>query len=212
MKAFNHWKLQKLQKSTNKAVLWGFGLVLLLLGTVFKETINLDLVSKIIGITSIIVGICLFVIEKNLWKTEIMNFPLFENYWTPVLEGRWEGKFTRDKIDHPFVIEIKQSFNSISCITYSKNSSSTAYAAELLFNEQANTYQLIYYWQAKTKNSQQGTGDTNIFNGFTVLDVIIESKTVTRLEGLYFTDRQPNQTRGTLCFSKRQKVLKNSFD
>lgn len=212
MKQHNHWKMYQFQKAIVKIVLWGFGLVFLLLTVVLRKKVNFNLVSQTVSILSILLGLGLTLVEKTLWKTKIMNLPFLENYWTPILEGRWEGELIRENISHDFVIEIKQSFTSISCITYSRHSSSSAYAAEILYNDQLKNYQLIYYWHAGTTNAQENTGDSNSFDGFTVLDIIVESGIVTRLKGTYFTDRQPKQTKGTLDLKSRQKELKNSFD
>lgn len=211
MRQFNHWKLDKLKGLSAKLVLWVNGLALLLLNTVFHRSIDFDMVSRVISIASIILGALLYSLERYLWKTNIMNLPFLDAYWTPVLEGRWEGTLTRAGERIPFVIEIRQSFNSISCITYSRNSSSSSIAAELLYNEQLKAYEFVYYWQAKTDHTQENTGDTNIFHGYTVLTVVIKSQKVAKLKGSYFTDRQPRQTKGTLEMTVRRETLKNSF-
>ena len=212
MKQHNHWKLNQLQKVFAKAVLWGFGLVLLFLDLVLKETLDFDIVSEMVGIVSLVFGCVLSLVEKVLWKTKIMKLSPLEDYWTPVLEGRWKGTLIRDNKPHDFVLEVRQSFTSLSCTTYSKHSSSSAYAAEILYDEQLKSYKLIYYWQAKTTTVQANTGDTNIFNGFTILDIIVEEGNVTKLKGSYFTDRQPTQTKGAINLTFEQKTLKNSFD
>lgn len=212
MKQHNHWKMTQLQKVFVKVVLWGFGLILLFLDLVLKKTLNLDMVSTVVGIISLAFGLGLTLVNRVLWKRKIMKFPLLEDYWTPVLEGRWKGTLARDNMLHDFVLEIRQSFTSISCVTYSTHSSSSAYAAEILYDEQLKVYKLIYYWQAKTTAVQSNTGDTNVFDGFTVLDIIVEAGCVTKLKGTYFTDRQPKQTKGTLNLTFEQKTLKNSFD
>lgn len=212
MEQHNHWKMNQLQKVFTKVVLWGFGLVLLFLDLILKKTLDFNVVSEVVGVISIVFGLGLTLIDKVFWKTKVMKFPLLEDYWTPVLEGRWKGTLTRDNVPHDFVLEIRQNFTSISCVTYSTHSSSSAYAAEILYNKQLKAYKLIYYWQAKTTRVQSNTGDTNIFNGFTVLDIIVEAGNVTKLKGSYFTDRQPNQTKGTLNLIFEQKTLKNSFD
>lgn len=212
MKQHNHWKMRQFQKAIVKLVLWGFGLVFFILTVVFKKTIDFNLVSETVSVISMLLGLCLTLVERTLWKTKLMQLPFLENYWTPILEGRWEGKLLREGIPHDFVIEIKQSFTSISCITYSEHSSSCAYASEILYNDQLKKYQLIYYWHGDTTNVQENTGDSNSFDGLTVLDIIIECGRVTRLKGTYFTNRQPKQTKGSLVLKFRQKELKNSFD
>lgn len=212
MKQHNHWKLDQLQKVFTKAILWGFGLVLLFLDLILKKTIDFNMVSEVVGVVSLLFSLILSLLDKHLWKTKIMNLPALEEYWTPVLEGRWKGTLIRDGAPHNFVLEIRQTFTSISCVTYSKHSSSSAYAAEILYDERLKAYKLIYYWQAKTTSAQVNTGDTNIFNGFTVLDIIIEAGDTKKLSGSYFTDRQPNQTKGLINLTFEQKTLKNAFE
>lgn len=212
MRPHNHWKLRQLQKAIIKIVLWGFGFALLFVTLVLKIPLGYNVLSEIISIVSIALGCSLTLVERVLWKTPIMKLPILENYWTPVLKGRWEGTLVRDKKPHKFVMEIKQSFTSISCTTYSRHSSSSAYATEILYNDLLKTYKLIHYWHGGTTAVQDGTGDTNTFEGFTVLDIIIQSGKVKKLTGSYFTNRQPKQTRGTLDLEFRQKDLKNSFE
>ena len=210
MKQHNHWKLNNWYKKFYTYLLWGFGIALLILNNVFKS-IDFDLISNLVGAISLVAGGILLLIEKVLWKTKIMNLPFLENYWTPIIEGRWVGYLTRDNQQHEFVIEIKQSFTSISCITYSNHSSSSAITTEILYNDQLKNYQLVYYWRGKTTTVQKGTGDRNEFNGFTALNIQIQNNKAIKLTGDYFTDRQPKQTRGTINLKFQQKELKNSF-
>ncbi len=136
MKQHNHWKLSQFQKAIIKLVLWGFGFVLLFITLVLKITLDYDVLSEVISVISIVLGVVLALVERVLWKTRIMNLPFLEHYWTPVLEGRWTGTLVRDNTSHNFVLEIRQSFTSISCVTYSQHSSSSAYAAEILYDDQ----------------------------------------------------------------------------
>ena len=211
MKQHNHWKMKQLQTAIVKIVLWGFGLLLLFLVLVLKRAVNYSLVSGAVSFILLTLGLGLYLLETVIWKTPIMNLPIWENYWTPVLEGRWEGILVREGVEHPFIIEIKQSFTSISCITYSKHSSSSAYATEILYDEQLKNYQLIYYWHGKTTNVSNVLGDSDSFEGFTILKLVIESHKVASLTGEYFTNRQPKQTKGTIDLKTRQKELKNAF-
>lgn len=211
MEQHNHWKQRRLQKAIIKIVLWGFGVVLLIATLAFKIALDFNLLSKVISVISIVLGCILPLVERVLWKTPIMKLPFLENYWTPVLEGRWEGTLERDHVQHDFVIEIIQSFTFISCITYSEHSSSSAYAAEILYDRHLKKYQLIYYWCGSTTNVQKNIGNSDTFEGFTVLNILIESGKIKGLTGQYFTNREPKQTKGKLNLVFRQKGLKNSF-
>jgi len=212
MKQHNHWKMRQFQKAIIKVVLWGFGLFLLFFNLILKRTLDFNIVSEVVSIFSIVLGLALTLVEKKLWKTRIMRLPFLENYWTPILEGRWKGKLERNGESHDFVIEIIQSFTSISCVTYSKHSSSSAYAAEILYNDQLNVYKFIYYWNGDTTNVVEGNRDFDRFEGFTVLDIITHSGKVIKLKGTYFTNRQPQQTKGNINLSFQQKILKKSFE
>ncbi len=211
MKQHNDWKIRQCQKAIMKIVLWGFGLFLLFFSLVLKKALDFNIVSAVVSIFSIVLGLALTFVEKKLWKTRIMRLPFLEDYWTPILEGRWEGKFERNGESHDFAIEIIQSFTSISGKTYSEHSSSSFYAAEILYDDKLSVYKLIYYWNGTTTNVVEGNRDSDEFEGFTVLDIIIQSGKVIKLKGSYFTNRQPQQTKGNINLTFKQKMLKNSF-
>lgn len=211
MQQHNRWKTKKLQKFATITSLWGLGIILATFNLILKKKIDFSMISTFIGIFALFIGVFLEILERYLWKTVIMRFPLLDNYWTPVLIGRWEGILTRDGKPHKFIIEIKQSFTSISCNTYSVHSHSETIAAEILYNEQIKSYQLIYYWEGKTKNTTDNAEVTNKFCGLTILNIQLENRNAVAMEGEYFTNRQPSQTRGILKMEFRQKSLKNGF-
>lgn len=219
MKQHNYWKLQKLYHASINCILWVLGGVILIC-SYFGSKVDYELISQIIGYVALVIGFLLKRLEKKLWKTKVVQkaiqCDLIDDYWTPVIEGRWEGTLTRNGIPdsgkkHAFVIEITQSFTAVSCVTFSEHSFSESLAAEILYDEVRKRYQLIHYWQCKTTNVQPGTGDTNAFNGFTMLDIIKSDNGEMKLSGTYFTDRQPHQTKGTVEVKFVQKELKNSF-
>jgi len=217
MRQHNQWKIRQLQKNFVKIVLWGFGLGLLFFTVLFHRSISFDFVSGAIGVCSFLFGLVIMLFEHFWWKKAFVqkvlySTPFLKGYWTPILEGRWEGTLVRDGMPHAFVLEITQSYTSISCVTFSKHSSSTALAAEILFDEDANNYKLIFYWGGKTTSVQPNEGDLNRFEGFTSLQIVFESGIVKRLKGEYFTDRRPKQTKGTLDLERKQFELKKSFD
>ena len=216
MKQHNYWKLRQIQGPYTQIALWVMGLVLLALAF-FSSEINFNNVSTVIGLVLPALSSVLMVFEHFLWKTKpvqivMKRVPFLEQYWTPVLEGRWSGTLNRDGRNHNFVIEIKQSYTSISCVTYSKHSSSEAIFTEILFNEETDRHQLVYYWSAKTKNVQLSMGEFDTFNGFTVLDIISDGEKVSKLSGRYFTERQPRQTHGSLELTFQQKKNVNQYN
>lgn len=211
MKQHNLEKLQNILKVIIQFAMWLLGVLILLLLFQSYVEIKFSTISGIIKIMSFLLVLLINQFDKKLWKWDFINKHLPDKYWTPIIEGRWEGELNRNGEIRDFVIEIKQTYTSLSCITYSPTSSSSSIIAEILYNEQLKIYQLVFYWNGQTKNTQEGTGDTNRFDGFTTLDIIIKDKKATHLRGAYFTDRQPYQTKGDLILSFRQKELKNGF-
>ena len=74
---------------------------------------------------------------------------LNKELYCPKICGRWEGFLKRDGKDHKFVIEIKQTYTNISCITYSAHGHSKSLCAELLYDQQNDCYSLVYLWEGK---------------------------------------------------------------
>lgn len=209
MKPHNYWKTKRILSLFVKYSLWVFGILILLLKFISFIPLDFDTISSIISIVSFIIAILWGRFEKKWWKIDFINKHLPDNYTTPVIEGRWEGILTRNGEKRDFVLEISQTFTMVSCKTYSKTSFSHSIYAELLFSEDNSAHQLTYLWTGKSSNTNDESSSTNYFYGFTILDINMENKS---LSGNYFTDRQPDQTRGELFLKFRQKQLKNSYD
>lgn len=167
--------------------------------------------STVISITWIITSILWWLFDNFLWKCKWLNSILkfSKEFYCPSIGGRWEGILIRDGKEHKFVIEIKQTYTAISCVTYSTHGHSKSLCAELLYDQQNDFYSVVYLWEGKTAKSPDGLDEpSNYFNGTTILKI---SDDCSVLEGSYFTDRIPKQTKGTIKLDSRHKVLKNSF-
>ena len=215
MKQHNYWKISQILGKYSQIAVWLLGAVLLILHF-FHSEINFNRVSTSIGIILPVLSGIWMLFEHLLWRTKwvqtiMLFFPFLRRYWTPVLDGRWVGTLNRDGKNRNFVLEIEQDYTSISCITFSKSSKSEAIFAEILYNDRSNTYQLVYYWNAKTRNVQIAMGEYDKFDGFTVLDIITEQGKITKLSGSYFTERQPKQTHGTLELTFQQSKRINQY-
>lgn len=162
----------------------------------------------IVSILSILIAFLWSRFEKSWWRHEKINKLLPSSLSTPVLEGRWEGTLIREGEPHDFAIEIIQTFTTISCKTFSKNSYSVSIAADFIYDEQHDDHRLFYLWEGKTKNAGTEAEETNKFTGVTLLNV---NSNQMKLIGEYFTNRQPKQTRGSISVSFQQKELKHSF-
>lgn len=214
----NYWKLKKIFNIVMKVVLWVFGICLLAINFIYKlinyensetKIIDYNVISSIVSTLSIIIAFIWREFERKWWKNMRIQKLLPERFKTPVIGGRWKGTLIRNNKEHPFILEITQTFTSISCSTYSQHSHSKSIFAEILYDSCRNTYQLLYYWNGSTENTGDITMESVNFNGVTILDVNIFRN---ELSGSYFTNRQPKQTHGKLYFSSRQNECKNSFD
>ncbi len=178
---------------------------------VVLNIMNYNSISTFIGVFWTVVSFLWWLFDTYLWKNKYINkfLRFFNNYYCPIIAGRWTGTLTRDGRPHDFVIEIKQTYTSISCEAYSTHSYSKSLCSELLYDEQNNRYSFVFLWQGKTSVNTDGTHNpSNDFNGTTILTI---SENCEQLQGAYFTNRAPIQTRGDLILGNRQKKLKNSF-
>lgn len=210
MRQHNYWKTKKILNLYSKFALYVFGIALLILNLILKgiDVLNFNTVSLAISVITIVISFLWHMFERTWWKKPIFQKFLPDDLKTPVIEGRWEGHLTREGQMHPFVIEIKQTYTSVSCSTYSRHSYSNCICAEILYDPNYKSYQLIYYWNGKTENTGTTNTTSATFYGFTVLKI---NTAYDELSGNYFTDRQPEQTLGKLYFNARQETLKNSF-
>lgn len=172
---------------------------------------DINWASTVISMLWLIISFAWWGFDNYLWKCRWINkvLKLSKDLYCPNISGRWEGVLTRDDINHKFVIEIKQTYTNISCVTYSTHGHSKSLCAELLYDQQNDYYSFVYLWEGKTSKSPDGKDEpSNYFNGTTILTI---SDDCNLLVGSYFTDRSPNQTKGTITLDTRQDVLKNAF-
>lgn len=172
---------------------------------------DINWASTLISSIWIVISIIWWAFDNFLWKCKWINKALkfTKEFYCPIISGRWEGVLTRDGKEHKFVIEIKQTYTSISCVTYSTHGHSKSLCTELLYDQQNDSYSFVYLWEGKTSKSPNGQDEpSNYFNGTTILRISDDCKT---LAGSYFTDRSPKQTKGTITLNDRQDVLKNAF-
>ena len=161
-----------------------------------------------------------WLLNNHLWKISWINKLLGMGINTPILLGRWEGsldrtneesKETDDEHIDDFVLEIKQSFISVSCQTFANNKankkgkSSSTYA-ELLYDGHQKAFTLYYIWKGDDNTIE---GGERFFDGTTKLTVLNGNKT---LDGEYYTNRNPYQTKGTLLLHHKHKECYGTHD
>lgn len=129
----------------------------------------------------------------------------------PDLQGRWEGAVRRHKDDEPheFVIEISQTYNSISYRTFSKNSKGDSVTATILTDETGKVFKVISTWRVTTRKLEDATAEDS-FTGTSIWNISFEGAVKT-LEDTYYTGREP-QTKGISKMKWVSRDLKNRFE
>ena len=128
----------------------------------------------------------------------------------PDLRGRWEGQLDREGENNPhaFVLEINQTLTRIQCHAFSENNKSSSITADIISDLSNKNFQLALLWLGT--GSKRDNIDSGLFHGFTILD-FKDSKKEKKLDGFYFTNRSPNQTKGIVKVKWISKETKNSF-
>ena len=187
----------------------------LMLGTgvllVFFNITNMKTLSSVITAIWVLLTFLCNWFNTSIWKNEkiIKVTKGNKKIYCPKISGRWEGHLTRDGKEHDFVIEIKQTYTTVSCSTYSNHSNSNSWCADILYDEQKERYLLVYLWQGKSTRNPAGEEEpSNYFYGTTILEINDECN---KLTGDYYTDREPDQTKGKINLIYRQEKLENAF-
>lgn len=182
---------------------------------VITKSFNLTNMVSYVGYVSLGVTSFAWIFNQFLWKKPFINKLLVGEYATPVIEGRWHGVLNRDAKDHEFVLEITQTYLSVSCRSFSEHSNSSSVVADLCYDSNHQIHKLFFIWIGSTTNTNEHEAGTctNAFNGTDILDIIPATKSKPMMiKGKYFTDRQPHQTRGTICVKYVSNERLNSFD
>lgn len=144
-----------------------------------------------------------WIFDNYAWKCDL--FRKINLIKTPILEGRWNGKYhseqrckkTNEIIKSEGEVEliIKQNWTTLSIIQKSKNSKSCSEFAGIAINDNMGIV-LNYQYRNETKSKSPESMHSHI--GFNKLHYSPEEQT---LEGNYFTDRD-RQTHGILLCKK----------
>jgi len=185
------------------------GLMLLIWVTILEMTgtplsINWEAVKKLPDAVTVFVVIS-FVFTKWLWRRPffrgwLVRFPNLQGTWEGELHSTWENPGTKQRIPPlKLILVIRQTFSSISCTMFTKESESYSRAAQLALDDDAGAISLSYSYTNRSK--------ANIRDRSPMHDGAAHLKVVTvpsrMLEGEYWTGRR---TTGQmkLRFSARQ--------
>lgn len=171
--------------------LFAYGLIIFIMDGGIIEVIGVGIV------TSIVVGFWLL-IDIYMWK-----FPVIRGFLhaKPNISGKWVGTIGNDADDGPHRAEllIKQTWTTIDIVTKSDRADSISLSAKIFPTSDSEAfYKLIFTWEAKAKKAD-GFGGKGGLMGTSILSIDEENK---KMYGTYFTDMEPQQTKGNINFSK----------
>ncbi|SRR5260221_417404 len=147
---------------------------------------------------------------KWAWRLSFLQgwlvpFPDLEGTWQGTLQSTWQNPETGSAPPPiPIILVIKQSFETISCVLYTKESSSYSTAALLSEEDDSGIKRLSYVYTNTPELTARGRSP--IHDGAAILKII--TTPVRSLQGEYWTNRK---TTGTISLTFRSKKLSESF-
>jgi len=160
-------------------------------------------------------AVTIYVILSLVFTTWLWKRPLFQGWLVPYpdLEGMWAGTL-QSTWKHPetdqhkppiaILLVIKQSFSTISCVMYSKESTSHSNAAQLSKDDDTGAIKLTYNYTNRPRATVRDRSE--IHDGAAILSFIRKPDRV--LTGEYWTSRK---TTGDLQVIFRSKKLEDGF-
>jgi hypothetical protein len=135
-------------------------------------------------------GHVLFTTWAWRWKAFegwLVPFPDLQGTWAGIIVTTWNEAPTEPaRPPIPVVLVIRQSFSSVNCVMFSKESSSSSSAAQLIGEEGTAQPELCFIYSNRPCASVRDRSE--IHEGAAILKVVMKPKRV--LEGQYWTDRR----------------------
>ena len=190
-------------------IYFSLGLMLLIWVVVLRATstplsINWEAIKKLPDVVTIFVVVS-FVFTKWLWRITwfrgwLVRFPDLQGTWEGELQSTWKKPGSEEAIPPlRMILVIRQTFSTISCTMFTKESESYSRAAQMAKDEETGAISISYNY---TNRSQAAIRDRSpIHDGAAHLRVVTVPARM--LEGEYWTGRRTTgQMR--LRFSTRQ--------
>jgi hypothetical protein len=188
-----HPEISKIATVSAMIFLIGFSLSLLAYGASYKTILTS---AGKTGVLLTLIGSYWTFFNKIGWKNR------FFSLWgwlssAPDLNGRWEGTICRNRNDepHPFVIEISQTYSSLTYRTFSLHSRGESIVAQLFVNEEGTVFSLAATWRTTTRRVDDPSAEDS-FEGASIWHLSLDSYTKI-IEDHYYTRREP-QTKGVV--------------
>lgn len=199
----------------DEAIIWGqllsfiaiWSAVLLITNT--PLTINVEALKKLPDVV-MIYAVLLFVFTKWIWRMRFLQgwlvpFPDLEGTWEGTLQTTWiDPKTKKSPAPIPLILVIRQSFDLISCVMYTKESSSHSTAASFMKEDDSGIKRLTYVYSNRPDASIRER--SAVHDGAAILT--IASKPKKKLEGEYWTNRK---TTGSINLTFKSKELFEGF-
>jgi len=172
-------------------------------------SINWEAVKKLPETVTIYV-IVSFVFTTWLWRLPLLQgwlvpLPDLEGTWAGTLQSTWKDPSTDQvKPPIPILLVIKQSFSAVSCVMYSKESTSYSNAAQLSKDDESGTILLSYNYTNRPDATARHRSE--IHDGAAILSWIREPVRV--LKGNYWSSRK---TTGDMQVIFKSRKLEGGF-
>ncbi len=182
-------------------------LVLLLSGT--RVQVSWEALRKFPEIVMIYsAGHLLFTTRAWRWKAFqgwLVPFPDLQGTWAGTILSTWRDSATETiKSPIPVLLVIRQSFSSLNCVMFSKESTSSSCAAQAIGEEGSGQPQLCFIYSNRPRTSVRDRSQNH--DGAAILKLVKKPKRV--LEGQYWTDRK---TTGEIQVLFKSRSLADRF-
>lgn len=198
-----------------EAIIWGqlvsfvgiWSIILFITSTPLE--INLEAIKKLPDVVTVY-SILLFLFVKWGWRIPqlqgwLVPFPDLEGTWEGTLKTTWVDPKTKKIPDPiPLILTIRQSFNSISCVMYTKESNSYSTTANFILEDDSGIKRLSYVYANRPEASIRDK--SAVHDGAAILTIISRPKR--RLEGEYWTNRK---TTGSINIVFKTKTLLEEY-
>lgn len=198
-----------------EALIWGqllffiaiWSLILFITNT--PLTIDIEALKKLPEVV-VVYTVLRFIFTRWLWRIPILQgwfipFPDLQGTWKGTLRSTWiDPKTKKTPLPIPLILVIRQSFDSISCVMYTKESSSYSTAAGFLKKDDSGIKRLTYNYSNRPEASIRDR--SAVHDGAAFLS--ISSKPKRKLEGEYWTNRK---TTGSIEVHYKTGELLESF-
>jgi hypothetical protein len=153
-------------------------------------TINWDAIKKLPDVVTIYVLLS-FVFTKWLWRLSIFRgwlvpFPDLQGTWAGELRSTWKNPETGQQIPAlRMILVVRQTFSSVSCTLFTKESESYSTAAQIARDEETGALSLSYNYTNRSKATIRHRSP--IHDGAARLKIVTLPER--GLEGEYWTSR-----------------------